>query len=118
VILEGSRILISKQTLQQRRQQTTALFTQKTTPGTNYQLIGEVQVRVVGVSPLTVSCSGLWAYTLSQDYEQFLAEKIAGDSPQQAQQYLLQTGFLACVTIHQQLPMDPGYIHFRVLIGL
>ena len=103
---------------QQLTQRATALFTQQATPGTHYQLVGEVQVRVIGVSPLTVSCRGLWAYALPQDYEQFLAEKIAGDSPQQAQQYLLQTGFLTRATVPKKLPPDPAHIHFQVYIGI
>lgn len=102
----------------QLSQQATSLFTQQAIPASNYQLIGDVRVRVLGVSPLTVSCTGWWAYTLSQDYEQFLAERIAGDNPQQAQQYLLHTGFLTHATIPQPLPKDPEHIHFQVLIGL
>jgi hypothetical protein len=102
---------------EQLTQQATILFTQQTAPGTNYQLVGEVQVRVMGVSPLIVSCTGLWAYTLSQDYEQFLAEKIAGDSPQQAQKYLLQTGFLTRAIVPEKLPPDPAHIHFQAFIG-
>jgi hypothetical protein len=102
----------------QLSQQASALFTQQTSPGANYQLVGEVQVQLVSVAPLTVSCRGLWAYTLSQDYEQFLAEQIAGDSPQQAQKYLLQTGLLTRAMVSQKLPQDPAHIHFQVLIGL
>ena len=102
----------------QLSQQASALFTQQTSPGANYQLVGEVQVQLVSVTPLTVSCRGLWAYTLSQDYEQFLAEQIAGDSPQQAQKYLLQTGLLTRAMVSQKLPQDPAHIHFQVLIGL
>jgi hypothetical protein len=80
--------------------------------------LGDVQVRVIGVSPLTVSCRGLWAYELSQDYEQFLAEKIAGDSPEQARKYLLQTGFLTHATVPEKLPLDPAHIHFQVYIDI
>jgi hypothetical protein len=103
---------------QQLTQRATTLFTRQATPGTHYQLVGDMQVRVIGVSPLTVSCHGLWAYLLSQDYEQFLAEKIAGDSPQQAQKYLLQTGFLTRATVPEKLPPDPAHIHFQVYIGI
>ena len=98
--------------------QATALFTKQTAPGTQYQLVGEVQVQLVSVTPLTVSCRGLWACALSQDYEQFLAEQIAGDSPQQAKKYLLQTGFLTRATVPEKLPQDPAHIHFQVFIGL
>jgi hypothetical protein len=66
---------------EQLRQRATALFTQQTSPGAQYQLLGEVQVGVVSATPLTISCRGLWVYTLSQDYEQFLAEQIAGHTP-------------------------------------
>jgi hypothetical protein len=69
-------------------------FAAQASPGAQYHLVGEVQVQVVNTTPLIVSCRGLWAYTLSQDYEQFLAERIAGDSPQQAHKYLLHTGLL------------------------
>jgi baseplate J-like protein len=103
---------------EQMSQQATTLFTKQTAPGANYQLAGEVQVQLVGVTPLTVSCRGLWAYALSQDYQQFLAEQIAGDSPQQAQKYLLQTGLLTRATVPDTLPPDPAHIHFQVLIGL
>lgn len=80
--------------------------------------MGEVQVQLASVTPLTVSCRGLWAYILSPDYEQFLAERIAGDSPQQARKYLLHTGVLTRATVSQPLPQDPAHIHFQVFIGL
>ncbi len=102
----------------QLSQQATTLFMRQTAPGANYQLIGEVQVQLVSATPVTVSCRGLWAYTLSQDYEQFLAEQIAGDSPQQAKKYLLQTGLLTRATVLDKLPQDPAHIHFQVFIGL
>lgn len=104
--------------IEQMSQQAIALFTHQTAPGANYQLVGEVQVQLVSVAPLTVSCRGLWAFSLSQDYEQFLAQKIAGDSPQQARKYLLQTGFLTRATVPDKLPQDPAHIHFQVFIGL
>jgi hypothetical protein len=103
---------------EQMSQQATTLFTEQTAPGANYQLIGEVQVQLVSVAPLTVSCRGLWAYALSQDYEQFLAQQVAGDNPQQARKYLLHTGFLSRATVPDTLPQDPAHIHFQVFIGL
>ncbi len=103
---------------EQMSQQATALFTRQTAPGVNYQLVGKVQVQLVSVTPLTVSCRGLWAYILSPDYEQFLAQRIAGDNPQQANKYLLQTGFLTRATVPEKLPQDPAHIHFQMLIGL
>jgi Baseplate J-like protein len=103
---------------EQLSQQATQAFAAQTAPSAQYQLVGEVQVQVVGVTPLTVSCRGLWAYALLPDYEQFLAEKIAGDSPEQAKQYLLQTGVLTRATVPEKLPQDPGHIHFQVFIGV
>jgi Baseplate J-like protein len=103
---------------EQLSQRATTLFTQQTDPGAHYQLVGEVQTQLVSVTPLTVACRGWWVYILSQDYEQFLAERIAGDSPQQAKKYLLQTGFLIHATVLEQLPLDPAHIHFQVFIGL
>ncbi len=102
----------------QLSQQATTLFMRQTAPGANYHLIGEVQTQLVSVTPVTVSCRGWWAYILSPDYEQFLAQQIAGDSPQQAQKYLLRTGFLTRATVPDKLPPDPAHIHFQVLIGL
>src|SRR5436305_2984465 len=76
----------------------TAAFT-TTRPGTNYLLEGDIQINVTSVSPLTVSLRGLWVYHLSQDYKQFLAQQIAGDTPEQAKSYLLQTGFITQATV-------------------
>jgi len=94
----------------------TAAFT-TTRPGTNYLLEGDIQINVTSVSPFTVSLRGLWVYHLSQDYEQFLAQQIAGDTPEQARSYLLQTGFITQATVTQNLPKDPDHIHFLVLVG-
>jgi len=88
-----------------------------TRPGTNYLLEGDIQINVTSVSPFTVSLRGLWVYHLSQDYEQFLAQQIAGDTPEQARSYLLQTGFITQATVTQNLPKDPDHIHFLVLVG-
>lgn len=102
----------------QLNQQAAQAFTTQTSPGAQYQLIGEVHIQLASMTPLTVSCRGLWAYILSPDYEHFLAQQIAGDSPQQAQKYLLQTGFLTRATVPDKLPPDPAHIHFQMLIGL
>jgi hypothetical protein len=67
---------------------------------------------------MTVSCRGLWVYTLTEEEELALAEQIAGDSPQQAQHSLLHTGFITRASVPGQLPKDPGQIHFEILIGL
>jgi hypothetical protein len=103
---------------EQLTQRATALFSAQTAPGAHYQLIGEAQVQIIRVAPLTVSCRGLWVYTLSQDEEQFLAEQIAGETPQQAMKYLLETGFLTRATVPGKLPRDPAHIHFQVFIGI
>ncbi len=103
---------------EQLNQRATQAFIAQASPGVPYHLVGEVQVQVVSTTPLTVSCRGLWAYTLSPDYEQFLAERIAGDSPQQARKYLLHTGFLTRAIVPDTLPRDPAHIHFQVFIGL
>ncbi len=99
-------------------QQATEAFTSHTRPGVRYQLASAVQVSVTSVSPVTVSCRGLWVYTLTEEEEQALAEQIAGDSPQQAQRSLLHTGFITRASLPRQLPKDPGQIHFVILIGL
>ncbi len=90
-----------------------------TSPGVNYELVGNVTTNIVNFSPLTVSLHGLWVYHVSQDDEQFLAEHVQGDTPAQARAYLLKTGFVSHVTITptQSLP-DPYHIKFQVLISL
>jgi len=95
----------------------TAAFNE-TRPGTHYQPVGSVQTSTVTVSPFVAQVSGTWVYILSQDYEQFLAQEIAGDTPAQAKAYLLQTGFVSQATVPQSLPEDPGHIHFQLLIGV
>jgi len=90
-----------------------------TSPGVNYELVGNLTTSIVNLSPLTVSLHGLWVYHVSQDDEQFLAEHVQGDTPAQARAYLLKTGFVSHVTIMptQNLP-DPYHIKFQVLISL
>ncbi len=95
----------------------TAAFS-TTRPGTNYQLVGSVQTSIVNFSPFVAQVSGTWVYHLSQDYEQFLAEHIAGDTPQEAEKYLLQTGCITQAIVTKTLPKDPGHIQFQTLIGL
>jgi hypothetical protein len=94
----------------------TAVFTAQTRPDPQYELVGTVKTTIEGGSPFTVSCSGLWVYSLSQDYERYLAERIAGDNSEQAKAYLLKTGLITHVTITQDLPKDPDYIHFQVVV--
>jgi Baseplate J-like protein len=104
--------------LDQLRQQATTLFARQTAPGSHYQLVGEIQVQVVSVTPFTVSCRGLWVYNLPEDYEQFLAEQVAGHTPAQARKYLLQVGVFTRVMVSEQLPPDPAHIRFQVMIGI
>jgi len=100
------------------QQKATAVFT-TTRPGRNYLLEGDIQINVTSVLPFTVSLHGLWVYHLSQDYEQFLAERIAGDTPAQARAYLLKTGSVSRVTISQTQNLPDFYhIKFLILIGV
>jgi hypothetical protein len=96
--------------------QSTAVFT-STRPGAQYQLFGTVHAQVSSVSPVRVTVSGTWVYTFSKDYEESLAEHIAGDSPARARAYLLKTGVIAQATIPTTLP-DAMYIQFLVLISV
>jgi len=90
-----------------------------TSPGVNYELVGNVTTSIVNLSPLTVSLHGLWVYHVSQDDEHYLAEHVQGDTPAQARAYLLKTGLVSRLTITQtqNLP-DLYHIKFQVLIGL
>jgi hypothetical protein len=99
------------------QQRATATFTNATKPGTGFQLIGSVQATVTSVSPVTAQMRGLWVYALSQGYEGYLAQQIAGDTPNQARAYLLKTGFITQAAIPQTLPKDPYHIHFLQVIG-
>lgn len=98
-------------------QQATAALTSQTNPGANYELVNWTPPQVVSVTPLTVRLSGTWVYVLPPDYEQFLAQQIAGQSPEDAHAYLLHTGFVRRATVPAALPKDPGHIHFLILIG-
>jgi hypothetical protein len=101
---------------QQVAQQATAAFS-STRPAASYHTVGRVQTTVQRVSPFSVTISGRWVYTFSPDYEQVLAEHIAGDSPAKAQAYLLKTGVISYATIPSPLPPDAMYINFVVLVG-
>jgi hypothetical protein len=67
---------------------------------------------------VTASIGGLWVYRLSEDDQQVLAGKLAGETAQQAQQDLLHTGVFRQVIVPSALPRDPAHIHFQVFIGL
>jgi hypothetical protein len=103
----------------QLQQSATTAFTAATRPGARYELVGSVQARVIAASPaVTASIGGLWVYRLSEDDQQVLAAKLAGETAQQAQQDLLHTGVFSQVTVPSALPRDPAHIHFQVFIGL
>lgn len=99
-------------------QKATETYITEDNPGMLYRLVGSVQVRVLSVSPFTVGCSGTWAYLLTQGYQRYHATRFAGDTPEQAKRYLLNTGFIGQVMIAQNLPKDADYIRFRVFVGL
>ena len=107
-------IVYSQDELQQRA---TTAFINQTNPGVQYELVSTTPPQVVSLAPFTVRMSGTWVYVLSEDYQQFLAEKIAGDSPKDARAYLLRTGVITRALVPAQLPKDPGHIHFSSLIG-
>jgi len=65
---------------QELAHQATAAFTQ-TRPAPRYHLIGSVQTKLSSVSPVSVNIHGSWVYTFSAEYEQYLAQQIAGDTP-------------------------------------
>ena len=100
---------------QQFTRQATAAFTQ-TKPAANYHVVGSVQTALQSVSPLVVTISGKWVYTFSPDYEQLLAQSIAGDTPAKARKYLLSTGIISSASVPSTLP-PAMYITFLVLVG-
>ena len=97
------------------REATTAFI--QTKPATNYHIVGSVQTTIQSVSPLTVTISGKWVYTFSPAYEQLLAQRIAGDTPAQAQKVLLRTEVISYANIPTTLPPEAMYINFLVLVG-
>jgi hypothetical protein len=100
---------------QQLNRQATAAFTQTKSAAT-YHLVESVQTTLRSVAPLSVTISGKWVYTFSQDYQQYLAQEIAGDSPAKAKAYLLKTGVISYASIQSILP-PATYINFLVLVG-
>ena len=100
---------------QQLTRQATAAFTQ-TKPAATYHVVGSVQTTLQSVSPLLVTISGKWVYTFSPDYEQLLAQRIAGDSPARAKAYLFKTGVISYASVPNTLP-PAMYINFLVLVG-
>jgi len=100
---------------QQLTRQATAAFTQ-TKPAATYHVVGSVQTTLQSVSPLVVTISGKWVYTFSPDYEQLLAQRIAGDSPARAKAYLFKTGVISYASVPNTLP-PAMYINFLVLVG-
>lgn len=88
-----------------------------TQPGAQYHISGSVQVTIQSTAPLTVTIHGRWAYTFSTDYNESLAEKIAGATPSQARKLLVQTGVIADASIPGKLPPDGSLIDLLVLIS-
>jgi len=101
---------------QQEEKQATAAFTQ-TKPAANYHVVGSIAASLQSVSPFTVTVSGKWTFTFSPDYEQSLAEKIAGATSAQARKLLLQTGVIADASIPGKLPPAGSLIDLLVLVG-
>lgn len=93
----------------------TAAFT-KTRPGASYHIVGDVQTTLQSLSPFTVTLSGKWAYTFSQDYQDYLAEQIQGDTPEKARAYLLKIGVISYASVPNTLA-SADYINFFVLVG-
>ncbi len=88
-------------------------------PGSQFERVGSVQTTIVHVTPFTVRLTGLWEYAITPDDEQYLAEQIQGDTPQQARASLFKTGLVSQVTMAktQSLP-DFYHIKFLILIGV
>ncbi len=97
--------------------QATTAFTTAARPARGYQLLGRIQTSITGVRPFQVKVTGMWVYTITPTYEQYLAERIAGETPQQARTYLLETGVIAQATIPNTLP-QAMYIKFLVLVEM
>lgn len=93
----------------------TRQFTTQTKPGAYYTLVGNLTSTIVSVTPLTVHLTGSWVYVISQEYEQDLAQHIAGDTPAQARTYLLHSGVIAQASVPNTLP-PAMYITFLVLV--
>jgi hypothetical protein len=89
-----------------------AAFTTGTRPA-GYQLVN-MKTSVINITPFQVRLTGTWAYTITQSYKEYLAEQIAGDTPQKARAYLLKTGTIAQANIPGTLP-PAMYIDFIVL---
>ncbi len=86
-----------------------------TRPGRQYELVNSVQTTVLSVSPFLVHVSGQWSYVFMQNYEQYLAEQIQGETPAQARAYLFKTGLVSRVTITQTQTL-PDFYHIKFLI--
>lgn len=93
-----------------------AAFTALAHPGPSYEMLGALQTTVVSVTPFLARCHATWVYHLTGDDERSLAAHIAGDSPRKATVYLLRTGFIRRAAVTANLPRDPDYIHFRVMV--
>ncbi|HEY6541857.1 MAG TPA: hypothetical protein VIZ18_13005 [Ktedonobacteraceae bacterium] len=86
-----------------------------TRPGAHYHLAGRVQTTIQRAEPLVVSIVGHWTYTFSPDYQEALAEHIAGATPSQARNLLLHTGVIVDATLPGKLPPDGSLIDLLVI---
>jgi len=102
---------------QELARKATEVFKARETPGPHYMLVGPVQASIISVSPLIVRCHGLLAYVLTQTYQHDMASAIAGDTPVQARAYLLRSGVITRAIVTQDLPKDPDYIRFQIMVG-
>jgi hypothetical protein len=99
---------------QQLHRQAASAFTH-TKPGARYHINGNVLTAVQNVFPFSVTIKWSWSFTFSTDYEQLLAQQIAGDTPAQARRVLLRTGVISSASIPDTLPPESMYIDFLVL---
>jgi hypothetical protein len=98
--------------------------------GTGYSLMSDLQVHILyatitdrarGIATLTVNLAATYVYQLSPGQKQHLIRLIAGQSPQQAMNILLQVPGIQRVHIltsssaHQTLPADPTGIQIVLL---
>ena len=86
-----------------------------TRPGKHYELANGVRITILSITPFTVRLSGSWAYAITQDDEQFLAQQIQGDTPKEARAHLFKTGFVSRVTM-TRTDFLPDFYHIKFLI--
>lgn len=97
-------------------------------PGTGYTLVGQVKTALAnailgdqGTVTLTVSAEGVWAYQFTDTQKQALAQLIAGETKEEAQQTLAaqpgvaQASIALSSGVGQTLPTNPAKIEIVVL---